>query len=286
MRVAILGTGKMGGAMARRLTDVGHELTLWNRTRSRAESVGVGRVVSTPAEAAANAEVVISMLTNGEAVRSAYLGADGAVKAARGQVFIDTSTAGVDVEREIAAAVEKAGADFVEAPVLGSVGAILAGTAVILAAGSEPAVGRARLVLQAFGDVRYIGPVGRAAALKLIANSMLAGVYTLAAELLAAGAYAGLPAEEVFFVLNRSAPVLTQRKTGFVEHRYEPVTFALRDVVKDLELATELFRSLGARTPMTDRTRELFERAGKTAGNLEVSAITTLYEPATAAKKA
>jgi 3-hydroxyisobutyrate dehydrogenase-like beta-hydroxyacid dehydrogenase len=285
MRVAALGTGKMGAAMARRLTDVGHELTLWNRTRSRAESVGVGRVVSTPAEAAANAEVVISMLTNAEAVRSAYLGTAGAVQAARGQVFADMSTAGAEVDMEIAAAVEKAGADFVEAPVLGSVGAILAGTAVILASGSEPAIGRARPVLQAFGDVRPIGPVGSAAALKLIANSMLAGVYTLAAELLAAGAAAGLPAEEVFFVLNRTAPVLTQRKAGLVEHRHEPVTFALRDVVKDLELATELFRRLGARTPMTDRTRELFERAGKTAGDLEMSAITTLYEPAAATKK-
>jgi len=69
MRVAILGTGKMGGAMARRLNDAGHEVTLWNRTRARAELLGVGKVADTPAEAARSSEIVISMLTDADAVR-------------------------------------------------------------------------------------------------------------------------------------------------------------------------------------------------------------------------
>jgi 3-hydroxyisobutyrate dehydrogenase-like beta-hydroxyacid dehydrogenase len=284
VRVAVLGTGKMGAAMAKRLAEQGHDLTLWNRTRSRAEALGVGQVAGTPAEAAARADVVISMLTNADAVRSTYLGPDGAVKSAHGQVYVDMSTAGVDVSREIAPAVERPGAAYVEAPVLGSVGAILAGTAVVLAAGSGKAVDRAREVLEAFGDVRYIGPPGSAAILKLIGNSMLADVYTSAAELLGAGSAAGLPVEEVFFVLNRIAPALTQRKAGFVEHRYEPVTFALRDILKDLELATAAFRRLDASTPMTDATRELFERAAKTAADLEMTAINILYERETAGK--
>ena len=285
MRVAVLGTGKMGAAMAKRLAEQGHDLTLWNRTRSRAEALGMGQVAGTPAEAAARADVVISMLTNADAVRSTYLGPDGAVKSAHGQVYVDMSTAGVDMSREIAPAVERPGAAYVEAPVLGSVGAILAGTAVVLAAGSGEAVDRARAVLEAFGDVRYIGPLGSAAILKLIGNSMLADVYTSAAELLGAGSAAGLPAEEVFFVLNRVAPALTQRKGGFIEHRYEPVTFALRDILKDLELATAAFRRLRASTPMTDETRELFERAAKTAADLEMSAINILYEREASAKQ-
>ena len=285
MRVAILGTGKMGAAMAKRLASQGHELTLWNRTRSRAESVGVGNVAVTPAEAASPADVVISMLTNSDAVRSAYLGDDGAAGASRGKVVIDMSTAGVDVGKEIALAVQRAGGDFVEAPVLGSVGAIGAGSAVILVGGPAAAAERSRPVLQAFGDVRYIGELGSAATLKLIGNSMLAGVYALAAELLGAGAAAGLPVEETFFVLNRTAPLLTQRKAGFVEHRYEPVTFAMRDIDKDLDLADELFRRLGATTPMTDETRELFDRVAATMPGLEMSAIASLYESETAVKK-
>src|ERR1700682_2413565 len=127
MRVAILGTGKMGGAMARRLKSQGHELTLWNRTRERAEALGVGKVAATPAEAAKQAEIVISILTDPEAVRNTYFGEGGAAKAARAQVFVEMSTAGPDLAKEIAAAIEGAGAQFVEAPVMGSTGAIAAG---------------------------------------------------------------------------------------------------------------------------------------------------------------
>src|SRR5205807_9275060 len=94
--------------------------TLWNRTRQRAEAVGVGKVASTPAEAVADAEVVISMLTDADALRATYLGADGAVKAARRQVFVEMSTAGPDVAKELAPVIEATGAQFVEAPVLGS----------------------------------------------------------------------------------------------------------------------------------------------------------------------
>src|SRR5580700_8174828 len=135
MRVAIIGTGKMGSAMARRLKTAGHELTLWNRTRERAEALGVGRVASTPAEAAQEADVVISMLTDADAVRAAYFGDGGAAQGARGQVFVDMSTAGPDVEREVAPAIERAGALFVEAPVLGSIPAVEAGNLVIFAGG-------------------------------------------------------------------------------------------------------------------------------------------------------
>jgi len=92
MQVAILGTGKMGAAIAKRLHESGHGLTLWNRTRSRAEAVGVGKVAGTPAEAVKDADVVISILTNADAVRSAYLGESGAAKGARAQVFTEMSS--------------------------------------------------------------------------------------------------------------------------------------------------------------------------------------------------
>jgi 3-hydroxyisobutyrate dehydrogenase-like beta-hydroxyacid dehydrogenase len=274
MRVAILGTGKMGAAMAKRLAGQGHQLKLWNRTRSRAEAVGVGEVASTPADAVRDAEAVISMLTDAAAVRAAYLGPDGAAKAARDQVFADMSTAGPDVEKELEAALPA----FVGAPVLGSVGAILSGTAVVLVGGEKEAVERARPVLEAFGEVRTVGELGSASALKLIANTMLAGVYALTSELMAAGVAAGLPAEEVFFVLNRTAPLLTQRKAGFIEHRYEPVTFALRDALKDLELAHQLFRRLGVSTPLSEDTRRLFEKAAVKHADAEMSAVASLYE--------
>jgi 3-hydroxyisobutyrate dehydrogenase-like beta-hydroxyacid dehydrogenase len=278
MRVAIIGTGKMGGAMARRLKTQGHELTLWNRTREKAEALGAGKVAATPAEAAREAEVVISMLTDADAVRTAYLGDEGALKSAKGQVFIEMSTAGPNIAAELAPKLEKAGAQYVEAPVIGSVPAVEAGTLVVLAAGKEAAVERARPVLQALGEVRHVGDLGSAAALKLVANSMLAGVTALAAELQSAGTAAGLNAEEVFWAISRIAPGLTMRKAGLVEHRYEPVLFALRDAVKDLNLALDVYRRASSTTPLTEKTKELYERAAKSVAELDLSAIASLYE--------
>jgi 3-hydroxyisobutyrate dehydrogenase-like beta-hydroxyacid dehydrogenase len=278
MRVAIIGTGKMGGAMARRLTSQGHELTLWNRTREKAQALGAGKVAATPAEAAREADIVISMLTDADAVRAAYLGDEGVLKSAKGQVFIEMSTAGPNVAAELAPRLEEAGAQYVEAPVIGSVPAVEAGTLVVLAAGREAAVERARPVLQALGEVRHVGDLGSAASLKLVANSMLAGVTALAAELQSAGTGAGLNAEEVFWAISRIAPALSMRKAGLVEHRYEPVLFALRDAVKDLNLALEVYRRSSSAAPLTEKTKELYERAAKSVGELDMSAIASLYE--------
>ena len=278
MRVAILGTGKMGGAMARRLESQGHELMLWNRTRERAEALGVGRVAATPAEAVESAEVVISILTDADAVRSAYLGEGGAAAAARGQVFVEMSTAGPDPSAFIAPQLESKGTQYIEAPVLGSLAAVESGTLVVLAAGTEAAIERARPVLQALGEVRRVGELGSAASLKLVANTMLAGVSALAAELMAAGTSAGLNADDVFSVISRIAPFLGARRAGFVEHRFEPVTFALRDAMKDLRLATDLYKRIGATTPLSTKTKEIYEKAAGSAGDLDMSAISTLYE--------
>ena len=278
MRVAILGTGKMGAAIARHLSESGHELTLWNRTRSRAEAVGVGRVASTPAEAAKAAEVVISILTDAAAVRNAYLGDQGAAGAARDQVFIEMSTAGPEVVAELQPAIERAGAKFIECPVLGSTVAMETGKGLLFAAGDDAAIERARPVLDAMGEMRRIKDPESAAKLKLTANTVLMGLSAIAAEVLAAGTAAGLDTEDVFWVLTRFSPVLAARRAGYVDHKYEPVMFALRDAAKDLRLATDVYRKAGAATPMTDKARELFERAAKTAGDLDLSAISTIYE--------
>jgi 3-hydroxyisobutyrate dehydrogenase-like beta-hydroxyacid dehydrogenase len=282
MQVAILGTGKMGGAIARRLDAEGHQLTLWNRTRKRAEALGVGRVAASPAEAVEHAEVVISILTDADAIRAAYLGQGGAVQAARNQVFVEMSTAGPDVVRELQPAIERRGAKFVECPVLGSTTAMETGKGLLFAAGDDEALERARPVMEAMGEVHRIKDPESAAKLKLIANTVLTGLSALAAEVMAAGAAAGVDTEDVFWVLTRFAPALGARRAGYVEHRYEPVTFALRDAVKDLRLASALFERAGAATPLTAKTKELFEKAAETAGELDLSAISTLYEKAPA----
>ena len=184
--IAILGTGKMGSAIATRLAAAGFELVLWNRTRSRAEALGLGTVVDTPAAAAREADLVVSSLTGPEAVgclprsRRRALGRGG-------QAFMEMSTAGPDLVAELAAHVRRSAApsstprssaprrwSAPERPRSSSV-ATDADVAVVCP------------VLAALGTVRHVGRLGSAARLKLVANSMLADVIVAAAELQVAG---------------------------------------------------------------------------------------------------
>jgi 3-hydroxyisobutyrate dehydrogenase len=171
--VAILGTGRMGGAMARRLAASGFEVVLWNRTSDKAEQLHLGRVAATPAEAARDAEIVISSLTNDAAVRDVYLGDNGVLRSAAGKLLIEASTAGPDIADELGQDAQGQGARFLEAPVIGSVPAVESGKLLILASGDHADFEQARSVLEHPGKVRYVGTRGNAPRLKLIANSML-----------------------------------------------------------------------------------------------------------------
>ena len=175
-RVAILGTGKMGSAIAGRLSGAGFELTLWNRTRERAHALGIGQVAETPTAAARNADVIISSLTGPDAVRAAYLGPSGALSAAKGKLIVEMSTAGPDLVADLAKEVAAAGARLVDAPILGAPPIVLAGEAAILISGAKGDVAAATPVLAPLGTVRHVGTLGKAARLKLVANSMLADV--------------------------------------------------------------------------------------------------------------
>ena len=93
-RVAVLGTGKMGGAIARRLKKGGFDISVWDRTRSKAEALGVGRVADSPADAARGADVVISMVTGPQAVREVYFGENGVFQASASKTIVDMSTTG------------------------------------------------------------------------------------------------------------------------------------------------------------------------------------------------
>ena len=284
-RVAVLGTGKMGSALARRLAESGVEPTLWNRTRARAEQVGVGRVVDTPADAVRAAEVVISNLTGPDAVRATYGGQQGAIAGANGQLFVEMSTAGPDVVAELAPQLAATGSSLVDAPIVGVPPLVLRGAAAILAGGTPADVERARPVLQSFGDVRHVGALGSGARLKLVANSMLGAVTTAAAELQTAGEAAGLDAQHVFWMLARFVPLLEPRRAGFVDRRYQPTLFALRDLHKDLDLALDVFRRSAADVPLTALVRRLVDEAMPTGADLDITAVTARYRRADAAAR-
>ncbi len=275
--VAVLGTGRMGGAIARRLKASGFDLTLWNRAKEKAQRLNVGAVASTPAEAIHGADIVISSLTGPAAVRGVYWGPNGVFTNSAGKLLIEMSTAGPEIAEQLAREAKAKGARLLEAPVLGSVPAVESGTLAVLVGGAPLDLVRARPVLSRLGEIHYVGELGSAARLKLVANSMLAITSAAAAELLTAGTAAGLNRDQLFWVLARFVPALKMRESGFLQGQYEPTMFAIRDLIKDLELALDVYRRANAEVPLTIETRALFEDITPQSDNLDISAIVKRY---------
>lgn len=271
----------MGGAIARRLKVGGFDVSVWDRTRSKAEALQVGRVADSPADAARGADVVVSMVTGPQALRDVYFGPAGVFAAGAESTIVDMSTVGPAAAQELADAAELKGAKLVEAPVIGSIPAVNSGTLVILAgAALFEDLEAVRPVLQQLGEVHYVGDIASAATLKLIANSFLGIVNAGAAELMAAGTAQGVDREQVFAVLSRIAPGLKVREAGFVREIHEPTMFAVRDILKDLDLGLSLYQrvpGVRSRVPLTALTRELFASVAAELPDLDISAIVKAY---------
>ena len=285
-RVALLGTGKMGSAIASRLAEAPFDLTVWNRTRARAEGLGMGRVAATPAAAVRDADVVISSLTGPEALRATFLGPEGAVRGATDQLFIEMSTGGPDIVSELESVLRPTGARLVDAPIVGSPAAVRLGQAAIVVGGETADVERAAAVLRTVSEVRHVGPLGSGARLKLVANSMLGDVILAAAELQVAGEAAGIDRDEVFWVLQRYAPALEARRDGLLDGRDAPPLFALRDLAKDLDLANDLFGRSASHVPVTSLARSLVTDDARATGELDIASVIRAYRSVASAGKA
>jgi 3-hydroxyisobutyrate dehydrogenase/2-hydroxy-3-oxopropionate reductase len=271
----------MGGAIARRLKAGGFDVSVWDRTKSKAEALQVGPVADSPADAARKSDVLVTMVTGPQALHDVYFGPTGVFAANAESTIVDMSTVGPAAAHELADAAAVKGAKLVEAPVIGSVPAVNSGTLLILAGSAlVEDLETVRPVLQQLGEVHYVGDIESAAALKLVANSFLGIVSAGAAELMAAGAAQGLDPEQVFTILSRFAPGLKVREAGFVRNIYEPPMFAVRDILKDLDLALALYQRaprVHSRVPLTAMTRELFAEVAARVPDLDISAIVTAY---------
>ena len=274
MKVAVVGTGRMGSAMARSLARGGSDLILQNRTASRAEALAAelgARAVASPAEAAAQADVVISMLENEEAVRAAWSGPDGLLAGATaGTVLVDSSTVPPSVIQSFADGAANAGAGILDAPVSGSVPLAETGKLTIMAGGAAEDLKRARPALEQLATtIFHVGPLGTAAALKLAVNTLIFALNQSLAEALVLAERAGIAREvayDVFAAGAAGAPFVGYKKPNFMDPEGAPVTFSLDLTAKDLRLILELADALGAPMPMTRVNQDIIRAATERFG--------------------
>jgi 3-hydroxyisobutyrate dehydrogenase-like beta-hydroxyacid dehydrogenase len=276
-KIAFLGLGQMGEPMARRLLDHGHELTVWNRTRSKADDLAKAgaRVADSPADAATGAELAITMLTDPEALEAVLFGPKGLAEGLQdGATVIDMSTVGPGPIKDAAERLPK-GVTFLEAPVLGSTPAVEDGSLKVLAGGDEAAVDRWREVLEVFGPVTHIGPLGSGAAMKLVANSALGFAMTGLGEALSLADHLGVDQGTALDILSGGPlGVVIQRTRKQIEANDFPPRFKLALAAKDLALVQEAGTAAGAELRDNAAARSWFDDANRDGlGDLDYPAV-------------
>ena len=263
-KVAFLGTGLLGFPMAEKLLENGLPLTVWNGTRAKAEPLaGRGaRLAETPADAVADAEVVILMLTDFPAIREVVLGPR-VLPALGGRTVIQMGTIAPEESLEVGRAVVGAGGRYLEAPVLGSIPQAKAARLMVLAGGDGADLERVRPVLSCFGPVRHVGAVGAAATLKLALNQLiatLAAAYATGLEMVRAG---GVDVEHYVEVVRASAlhsASFDKKLPRWLERNYGDPNFPVRHMLKDVRLCRGAAAAGGLATEVLDALARILER--------------------------
>jgi 3-hydroxyisobutyrate dehydrogenase len=275
--IAVLGTGRMGAPMARRLLAAGFPVRAWNRTIEKARPLEEeGAVIAnTPTEAATGADALLTMLADGPATEEAVAGVDGALRALEpGSMWIQMATIGLEWTTRLAGQASAKGVWFVDAPVSGSDGPARDGKLVILAAFGSPddrgAATRAGLqaklepIFQILGRrTVWLGRIGHGSALKLVLNAWLAVLTEETAEAIAFTEALGLDPHvfvDTLADLPLGSPYATLKANAMMAHQYAP-GFALRHAHKDVELAKSAAADRGVTLPLLETADERFEEA-------------------------
>ncbi|MHB8203554.1 MAG: NAD(P)-dependent oxidoreductase [Desulfomonilaceae bacterium] len=256
MRVAFIGLGTMGEPMALNILKAGHELVVNNRTKNKEELLvahGAKRAI-TPQEAAREAEVIITCLSDTPDVEQVVLGDNGIIYGAQaGSVVVDMSTISPEATCRMAEALSKKGIKMVDAPVSGGSEGAMHGTLAIMVGGDSLDVAKVLPVLKAMGTtITHVGPIGAGQITKSINQIIIAGVYVGVAEGIALGLKAGLDMEKVVQAISQGAAgswVLSNRAMNMINNTY-PLGFRVRLHQKDLGIALETARKLGVTLPV------------------------------------
>ncbi len=272
-KVAFLGLGVMGYPMARHLKSKGHEVTVYNRTRSKADkwaSDHGGRAAATPREAAAGQDFVFACVGNDDDLRQVTIGPDGAFAGmARGAVFVDHTTASAEVARELHAVAVGRGLQFVDAPVSGGQAGAVNGVLTVMCGGDEEPYARAEPVIMSFARAcRRLGPSGAGQLTKMVNQICIAGLVEGLAEGIHFAKKAGLDVNAVIDTISKGAAQSWQ-----MENRYKTMNagkfdfgFAVDWMRKDLGICLDEARRNGAHLPVAALVDQFYSEVQKMGG--------------------
>ncbi len=280
--VAFLGLGIMGSRQAVHLARAGHALTVYNRTTETAERWAEehgATVAGTPREAAARADVVISMVVDGDQVRELLLGEDGAVHGAREDaLFVDMSTIAPSQTRAIGEHIGR----FVDAPVTGSAPKAADGTLTIMTGGAEGDVEQARPLLECMGEtIVHVGALGQGQMAKLINNSVAAANAATLAQALVAAKATGVDLAALTQIMaggSGGSRMLDLKAQPMIEHDYTTL-FKLEHMLKDVRLCLEETQAAGVPFPAAAAARDQYVAAlGRGLAEADFAAVVEVVE--------
>lgn len=285
-KIAMLGCGAMGSRIAQNLLTADYPVTIYNRTAAKVQSsIDRGAIYAqTPQQAVAQADIIISMTTDDRASRSVWLDPDtGAVNGLRaGAIAIESSTLTVDWTQELAAAIERRGAAFLDVPVVGSRPQAEAGKLIYLAGGSAEVLERVRPVLLAAGGaaVHHIGAVGRGMAMKLAVNALFGIQIAALAETLGMLDRQGIPPAQAMACLGE-LPVtsLAAKVAGglMVANNHAPM-FPIELVAKDFRYVMQTAQAENAAMPTASAIHHIYQEAIATGyGSDNITGVARLF---------
>jgi 3-hydroxyisobutyrate dehydrogenase len=274
MEIGIAGVGRMGAAIAGRLMEIGHTVTVWNRSRDKVKPLAQAgaRVAAHPADLATAVEAVITILTDAAAIEAVYGGPSGLLSVALGgKLVIEMSTVRPQTERTLAAKVSARGGAFVECPVGGTTGPARQGKLLGLMGGEPADTARARPILEALcRRLEHVGPIGAGTTMKLAINLPLLVSWQAFGEAFALCRDVGLdPARLLDLFADSSGGTNSLKIRGpqlaqmLLTGEASPSTFAIDTCRKDLRTMLEEGRARGIDLPLTERTLDGYDEASR-----------------------
>ncbi|MBE9145125.1 NAD(P)-dependent oxidoreductase [Planktothrix mougeotii] len=284
MRIGIIGTGLMGFPMAQRLLEAGYQLIVYNRTTSKVEPLreAGATVAGTPQGLIATSDCILLMLTNQDAIESVLFRSE-FQSFLSGKTVISMGTISPTDSKTIQKEILKAGGDYLEAPVLGSIPEAKAGTLQIMVGSTEAQFEQWLNLLKCLGEPKYIGEVGSAAALKLALNQLIASLTTAFALSLNFVQQQGVDIELFMEILRNSAlyaPTFDKKLQRMLEENYENPNFPTKHLLKDTNLFLQEAVKMGLNASSLEGVKAILEATQKLGkSNDDYSALFTTIKP-------